>query len=231
MTPAGTPRRPIADANWSRLIRSTPVCSTTSPVARASRAGPQTRSSTSGARSTCPSSLAPTRRMIRTWIRSAMSPGSMTCSGGSSRRRHGSAVVVDDLDVVPVGVQDERAVVPRVVDGALAGTAVILVAGGKRGGVERLHCGVVPRREREVDVLGERPPVANQREAEVLADQLDVVGLVQADSQPGVRGDRRVEAPGRGRVADADPEVVDAAVRHGVLALRMHRLGAVAVRV
>src|SRR4051794_4415338 len=64
-----------------------------------------------------------------------------------------SAVVVDDLDVVPVGVQDERAVVARVVDGALAGTAVVLVPRGQRGGVERPHGRVVLGRECKVDVL------------------------------------------------------------------------------
>src|SRR4029077_2761032 len=93
----------------------------------------------------------------------------------------GSAVVVDDLDVVPVGVQDERAVVARVVDGALTGTAVVLVARGERGGVERPHGRVVLRPEREVDALRERPLVGDQREPEVLADQLDVVRLVDAD--------------------------------------------------
>src|ERR687898_1555008 len=66
---------------------------------------------------------------------------------------HGSAVVVDDLDVVPVGVQDERAVVAGVVDGALAGIAVVLVARGERSGVERPDGRVVVRREREVHVL------------------------------------------------------------------------------
>src|SRR4051812_1934475 len=60
------------------------------------------------------------------------------------------SVVVDALDVVSVGVEHERAVVPRVVDGALAGTAVILVARGERGGVERPHGRVVLRSEREV---------------------------------------------------------------------------------
>jgi hypothetical protein len=44
--------------------------------------------------------------------------------------------VVDDLDVVPVGIEDERAVVARVVHGALAGPAVVLVSGGERGGVK-----------------------------------------------------------------------------------------------
>ena len=73
---ASTPRPPIADANWSRLIRSTPGCSTTSPAARASPAGRLTRSSTSGTRSTCRSGFARTQRTIRTSIRSATSPRS-----------------------------------------------------------------------------------------------------------------------------------------------------------
>jgi hypothetical protein len=64
---------------------------------------------------------------------------------------------------------------------------------------------------------------------EVPADHLDVVGFVHADPQPGVRGDRRVEAPGRGEIAYADPEVVDVLVGHGVPALRVHGLRAVAV--
>ena len=64
-------------------------------------------------------------------------------------------------------------------------------------------------------MLRERPLVVDQREAEVLADELDVVRLVHAEPQPGVRGDRRVEALGGGGVADADPEVVDAAGGHG----------------
>src|SRR5436305_1029064 len=81
----------------------------------------------------------------------------------------------------------------------------------ERGGVKRPHGRIVLRREGEVHVLGDRSLVVDQREAEVLADHLDVVWLVQADPQPGVRGDRHVEALGRGEVADADPQVVDAA--------------------
>src|SRR3712207_8147794 len=49
-----------------------------------------------------------------------------------------SPSVADDLDVVPVGVEDEGAVVVRVVLGAQAGGAVVLVAGGDRRGVERV---------------------------------------------------------------------------------------------
>jgi hypothetical protein len=57
--------------------------------------------------------------------------------------------VVDDLDVVAVGVQDERAVVAGVVDEALAGPAVVLVARGDAGGVERADGGVLGRGEGE----------------------------------------------------------------------------------
>ena len=46
-----------------------------------------------------------------------------------------------------------------------------------------------------------------------------------------MRGDRRVEAPGGLRVADADPQVVDAAGGYGVLAVAVDRLDAVAVGV
>src|SRR4029078_13376596 len=78
-----------------------------------------------------------------------------------------SAVVVDDFDVVPIGVQDERAVVAGVVHGALPGSAVVLVAVGECGSVERAHGGVLAGGEREVDVLCARPPVVDQREAVV----------------------------------------------------------------
>jgi hypothetical protein len=46
-----------------------------------------------------------------------------------------------------------------------------------------------------------------------------------------MRRDRRVEAPGGRQVPDADPEVVDLAGGHGLLALGAHRLDAVAVGV
>src|SRR4051794_34394671 len=140
-------------------------------------------------------------------------------------------VVVDDLDVVPVRVEHERAVVARVIDRALARSAVVLVAGSERGGVERAHRGVLARAEREVDMLGERPLVADEREAVVGAGQLHAAGVVVCQAEPGVRGDRRVEAPGRLRVADANPQVVDAAGGYGVLAVIVDRLDAVAVGV
>ena len=80
-------------------------------------------------------------------------------------------------------------------------------------------------------MLRERPLVPDEREAVVRAGQLHAAGLVVRQAEPGVRRDRRVEAPGGLRVADADPQVVDAAVGHGVLAVAVDRLDAVAVGV
>src|SRR3712207_8766909 len=46
--------------------------------------------------------------------------------------------------------------------------------------------------------------VPDEREAVVRAGQLHALGVVARQAEPGVRGDRRVEAPGGLRVADAD---------------------------
>src|SRR3954471_18788280 len=64
-----------------------------------------------------------------------------------------SAVVGDGLDVVAVGVEQERAVVPAVVP-ALARRAVVDEACGRTGGPERVDRRVVRRSERKVNVLG-----------------------------------------------------------------------------
>src|SRR5438477_11660153 len=132
-----------------------------------------------------------------------------------ARYRTSVVAVKDSFYVVPIRVEHERAVVARVVDRALARRAVVLVARRERGGVERAHRGVLARGEREVDVLGEWPLVPDEREAVVRAGQLRAAGLVLRQAKPGMRGDRRVEAPGGLRVADAEPQVVDAAGGHG----------------
>jgi hypothetical protein len=67
---ASTPRRPTAGASCSRGIR-IPGCSTTSPAARASRAGQPTPSSTYDGRSTCGRAVAKWRSRTPTSIRSA----------------------------------------------------------------------------------------------------------------------------------------------------------------
>jgi hypothetical protein len=102
---------------------------------------------------------------------------------------HGLAVVVDDLDVVAVRVEHEGAVIARVVHGARAGGAVVLVARGERGGVEGPHRGVRVRREREVDVLRKRALVAHEREGEVGAGELHAIRRVVRQAEPGVRLD------------------------------------------
>jgi hypothetical protein len=60
--------------------------------------------------------------------------------------------VVDDLGVVAVGVEDESPVIAGVVV-ALAGRAVVAVAGGRELAVERVDGGVVRRLKCKVQVL------------------------------------------------------------------------------
>jgi hypothetical protein len=60
-----------------------------------------------------------------------------------------------------------------------------------------------------VDVLRERPPVVDQREAVVLTPELHAAGLLVPQSDPGVGRDGRVEALGRRELGDADPQVVE----------------------
>jgi hypothetical protein len=62
-------------------------------------------------------------------------------------------VVVDDFDVVAVGVEHERGVVAVVVAGALTRLTVAAVSGSGRVGVEPAYV-VVFARERDVDVAG-----------------------------------------------------------------------------
>jgi hypothetical protein len=108
---------------------------------------------------------------------------------------------VDDLDVVPVGVEHERAVVARVVDRPLARRAVVLVARGERGGAEGAHRGVLARGEREVEVLSGRPLVADEREAAVRARQLHAAAQLAQDDA--------VQAPEGGEIRDGDDDVVE----------------------
>src|SRR3954449_5865534 len=109
----------------------------------------------------------PTRRTGRCASWACASRGSRASSRSgrrrSSRRRRGSSrcpskalrpVVVDDLDVVAVGVEHERGVVAGVVLGPLAGRAVVAVAGAGGGLVEGVDGVVVVRREGNVKVLG-----------------------------------------------------------------------------
>ena len=80
-------------------------------------------------------------------------------------------------------------------------------------------------------MLGRGALVVDQREAVAVAAELHPAGFVVAEAQARVRRDRRVEAPRPIEVADADPEVVDAAGRRAKLGFAVKRLDAVAVGV
>ena len=62
-------------------------------------------------------------------------------------------------------------------------------SGRERGGVERAHRGVLARTESEVDVLGGRPLVPDEREAAVRPGEAHAPGLLVHQAEPGVRGD------------------------------------------
>src|SRR3954470_3822436 len=134
-------------------------------------------------------------------------------------------VVTDDLDVVAVGVEDERAVVAGVVDRPLTRCAVVAVARAGGRGVEPVNRRVVAG-ERDMDVLG-RPGAREHGERSGLAGEPRPRGRVEAQLEPGMRCDPRVEGPRRGDVRDPDPEVVDDAA--GAQGVVMDGLGAVAV--
>ena len=97
------------------------------------------------------------------------------------------------LDVVAVGVDDKRGVVPRVVDDALAGLAVVAVAGSGGGAVERVDGCVVRRWERQMHLFRRLPGDDGERTREA-RDLRAVVGDA-ADAEPRDRRNRRVEAP------------------------------------
>jgi hypothetical protein len=98
-----------------------------------------------------------------------------------------STVVVDDLDVVAVGVMHKRAVVARVIDDALARWAMIRKAGGERGGMEGPHGGVRVGGERQVHVLAGRLLITHKREAVILAEELHSIQARPPEAQAGVR--------------------------------------------
>ena len=64
----------------------------------------------------------------------------------------------DGLDVVAVGVEHERTVVPGVIARALARRAVVAVPGGERRKVESVDLLAAPGGEGDVHVLGDRRP-------------------------------------------------------------------------
>ena len=85
-------------------------------------------------------------------------PSSGSARSGLAEER----LVADRLDVVTIGVVHERPVVVLVIVRADAGRAVVLRAGGHRGGVELADDRAAGRTERDVDAvvrLAARPSI------------------------------------------------------------------------
>ena len=97
----------------------------------------------------------------------------------------------DGLDVVAVGVEDERAVIALVIDRALARRAVVTVPGLDRRPVERLDLLAALRDERDVDVLAQRLAVLCNREVAPLRQPL--VRVLPAELVAERQEHRRVE--------------------------------------
>src|SRR5947208_11269880 len=108
------------------------------------------------------------RASVRTRSRTSRC-SSLSGSLGTARRL--VPVVADSLDVVAVRVEDEGAVVARVVV-ALARASVVAVAGRERGAVELVDGLVVGRRKGHVQLLGQRLPVLRDREIAPLREPL-----------------------------------------------------------
>src|SRR4051795_1763284 len=106
------------------------------------------------------------------WSKVSKSPSGGRAGWTPAGGRGSAPVVVDDLDVVPVRVKHERAVVARVVDRALARRAVVLVARRDRAAWNARTAAS----SREVHVLRERPLVPDEREAVVRGGQLHAAG-------------------------------------------------------
>ena len=117
------------------------------------------------------------------------------------------APVVDRLDAVAVGIEEERAVVGLVVDGPRAGLAVARVPRPDPGVPERVD--VVARAGDEGDVQTGRDGAlgVGLGGAEVLP-LVEVLGLVRQAVAEG-REHGVVERPARGPVRDAHPDVVE----------------------
>src|SRR6266511_4629113 len=144
------------------------------------------------------------------------------------RRVLGSApVVIDDLDIVPVRVEHERAVIAGVVDPSLTWGAVVRIAGGESGPVKGVDRLVLRRRERNVKRFGR--PAADDGEGTVSTRELRTIRSGASEAEAGVRRDLVVERLRCSYIGDADPEMVDPSSR--TQRTVVDGLDAVAVRV
>jgi hypothetical protein len=120
-------------------------------------------------------------------------------------------VVIDDLDIVPVGVEHERAVIAGVVDLSLARSTVVRIARGEGSTVKGVNRFVVRRRERNVKRLGR--PAAHHGEGTVSAGELRTIWSGTSEAEAGMRRDRVVERLRCGHVGDSNPDMVDPSSR------------------
>jgi hypothetical protein len=88
--------------------------------------------------------------------------------------------VTDGLDVVAVGVEDERAVVTGVIDGPLTGRPVVVKARRERDAVELVHRRIVGHGEREMEMLRRRATVVDERRGPVLGRDVEPFGAFSA---------------------------------------------------
>src|SRR3954470_9720246 len=88
-----------------------------------------------------------------------------SASAAIGRYAASGPVVVHDLDVGAGRVEHERCVVAGVVTRSLARRSVVRVARSERCGMERIDGVVRVGPERQVQALGRRPLVVDQREA------------------------------------------------------------------
>ncbi len=116
----------------------------------------------------------------------------------------------DCLEVGVGGVEEVGGVVAAVVVGSFAGSAVVAAASGESGGVEVGDGLLVADAEGEVEVRGGRS--LQEGEGRAFGGELEAVAEVTRPQADGWR-DCRVEALDWLEVGDADPEVVDEAVR------------------
>src|SRR3954469_7348701 len=149
----------------SSIARSTASASAASLVTP-SIAGPPACPASVGARTSCRrSSAGRTSSHVR---QVSVKPCRQTSGGPDPPRCDAvnvtdalGTMVVDDLDVVAVGVADVRGVVAGVVAPALAGLAVAAVSGTRRLGVEAAHI-LLAAGKGHVEILGRR--AGNERE-------------------------------------------------------------------
>ena len=91
--------------------------------------------------------------------------------------------MADGLDIVAVGIEDEGAVVVRVIMRPQARPAIVLAAGGKGGGMERIDLSAAARGEGDM-LMGPRLIVAGlqpeHRPVAAITADLGAAGVLAA---------------------------------------------------